>query len=98
MNEVKDRTVLVGSIIFSVWHVIDVVLDLLYIKETPMETDYYYYLLAVFMIFPVIFVIIFAFKETLEHERGPSGFIIFLIGGLTNSMGLILEKYYKIDD
>ena len=98
INNVKSRTVLVGSFIFSIWHVIDVALDLLYIKETPMETDYYYVLIVIFMILPVLFVMVIAFIETREYKKGPLGFIMFTLGGLTSSTGMILKNFYHIDD
>jgi len=98
INKVKSKTVVIGSIIFSIWHVIDIVLDFLYISETPMETDYYYWLLIIFMILPVLFIFVIVVKLTRKYNKGILGFIMFTIGGLTNSIGVILEYYYHIED
>ena len=48
------------NIVFSIMHIIDIALDILYIKDTPMENDDYYLLLMCFLILPCIVVVAIA--------------------------------------
>jgi len=75
-------------------HIIDVALDINYIKDTPMENDEYYIILICFIILPVFLVIFIAIIETIRYEKHIDGFIMFTLGGLTNTTHLILEHYY----
>ena len=93
-----SKSVIVGSVLLSLWHISDVALDILYLKETPMENDDFYLLLAFFLVLPVAFVMVIAFIVTVKFKKGPLGFIMFTIGGLTNSPTAVLKKYFHIED
>ena len=56
--------------------------------------DEYYIILICFIILPVFLVIFIAIIETIRYEKHIDGFIMFTLGGLTNTTHLILEHYY----
>ena len=98
MANIKKTMMFIIQLIFSLLHIIDVNLDILYLKETPMENDDYYILLIIFLILPIICVVVIAILTTKRYKKGFSGFLLFTFGGLTNTTKIIMSEYYKIEE
>ena len=71
--------------LISIFHVVDVVLDVLYFYNTPMENPNYRLVLLCCLFLPFIAVFIIAFLMALEYKNGFRGFCIFVFGGVTYS-------------
>ena len=46
----------------------------------------------------MLLVLVISIIEAKKHRKSISGFFMFTIGGLTNTTGIIMNKYYKIND
>jgi len=79
-------------------HIIDIGLDIMYLNYTPMEKEENKLLFSIFIVLPTIIVILLSIKNTIEYKRehnfnesGIQMFILFAIGGLTNSTPLLMK-------
>jgi len=83
--------------VLPIMHISDIGLDILYIAKTPMEDKEYYMMLIVFMIFPFFVVLVFSYISAYSYNKGFTGFLLFIFGGLTNTIGPIMKNVFKED-
>jgi len=72
------------GIIISVLHTSDLISDILYYRDTPMENEHYKLILLITIFMPIAIVLVFSIHNS--YEFGWKGFFLYIFGAITFSL------------